>query len=131
MVAVQVGAGERYLEQLRAAGFPVHVAFWAQPSEQRWYLYLATPIVDEKGALEAYRALINLERQLDDVGVDSDEVRVVATTDTMAVAAAKLIEPKPGRTKPPTFVTRYYGSRLGGIDVDGVLVYPPRTAPAS
>ncbi|MDY3559451.1 hypothetical protein R5W23_000444 [Gemmata sp. JC673] len=124
LVTERVEAGKRFLAQLSAVGFPIAVAFWARPSDEQWFLYLASPVVDEKGGHEAYRDLTLHERRFDNVGLDPFEVRLVSPSDTMAVAAAKLIEPKPWQPKPSPFMTRFDGSRLGGIDVEGVLVYP-------
>ncbi|MDY3552392.1 hypothetical protein R5W24_001474 [Gemmata sp. JC717] len=124
LVTEQIKAGERFLAQLAAAGFSVSLAFWARPDEEGWHLYLATPLVDTKGPLGAYHDLTLHERRFDNVGLDPFEVRLVSPSDTMAVAAAKLIEPKPWQPKPSPFMTRFNGSRLGGIDVEGVLVYP-------
>lgn len=137
LVDEQVRSGERLLAQLAAVGFEITGAFWAQVSEEGvWFLYLASPVVDVKGLQEGYRDLLDHLRQLDYVGVGPFEIRLVSPSDTMAAAAAEVTRLKPGagpfavkNPKPYPGMTRFGGSRLGGVDVEGVLIYPPQLAP--
>src|ERR1039458_10039243 len=48
VVNEQAESGKRLIQTLVAAGFEVRLAFWAKPTEEgKWYLYLASPVVDE------------------------------------------------------------------------------------
>ena len=56
VVSEQTESGKRLIEVLVANGFDVRIAFWAKPTDEgKWFLYLASPIVDEKGPAAAYR----------------------------------------------------------------------------
>jgi hypothetical protein len=132
LVDAHVQMGEHYLKQLRATGFPVEGAFWAALAEESWYLYVVTPLVDKKGTRDTYTELIAHESKFAEQSLDGFDVRVVSPNDAMALAVAELVRPKPGpgpfgikNPKPYPGMTRFNGSRLGGVDVEGALIYPP------
>ena len=63
VVSEQTESGKRLIQTLAAAGFEVRVAFWAKPTDEgKWYLYLASPVVDEKGPFAAYRLVHDVLR---------------------------------------------------------------------
>jgi hypothetical protein len=137
LVDAQVRGGEELLARLAASGFEVATAFWAKPDGEPWFLYIATPAVDTNGPRGAYAELFSRLGPYDDTGIGLFEIRVISPSDTMAVAAMDVTRPKPARgpfavssPKPYAGMTRFNGSRLGGVDVDGVLIYPPRPAHA-
>jgi len=46
-----------------ADGFDVRLAFWTKPTDEgKWFLYLASPVVDEKGPAAAYRLVRDVMR---------------------------------------------------------------------
>jgi hypothetical protein len=56
LVTEQAESGERLISALAADGFETRVAFWAKPTDDgKWFLYLASPMTDEKGPAVAYR----------------------------------------------------------------------------
>ncbi len=133
VVSEQLDSGKKLIEALGDAGFEVPVAFWAKPTEaDKWYLYLASPFVDEKGPLEAYGLVIDVLDSVPDIWIDPFEVRVVGLRDSLATAA---IERRESRTlvgpsgasarRPFPGITRLGGCVLAGYPFDGVLIYPP------
>jgi hypothetical protein len=132
VVTDQIVNGKRLIEALRAAGFAVSIAFWAKPTEEeKWYLYLASPMVDEKGSRVAYGIIHSVIRQMPDLWIDPLEVKVIEMKDTMtraALEATKLEIPDSHSAMPNAKsypgMTRFYGSTFGGVSVDAVSIYP-------
>jgi hypothetical protein len=56
LVESQIEDGQKFLARLTEEGFKVTAACWVKPSEDEgWTLYIATPMVDERGPIETYR----------------------------------------------------------------------------
>ncbi len=138
VVSEQTESGKRLIEALAAAGFDVRVAFWAKPSDDgKWFLYLASPAVDEKGPLAAYRFVFDVLRQIPDLRIEPLEVKVIGLNDSLAQAALAVTKPtvtdRPfavRNPKPYPGMTRFDGAVLGGVSVEGVYIYPPAQAAA-
>jgi hypothetical protein len=139
VVSEQTESGKRLIKALVAGGFDVQVAFWAKPTDEgKWYLYLASPFVDDKGPRTAYRLVHRILRETPDLWIDPFEIKVVGLNDSIARAASELTRPQvPGSPfaawgpKPYPGMTRFGGSTLGGVDVDGAYIYPPPRSGAS
>jgi hypothetical protein len=133
VVSEQTENGKRLIDALAVDGFEVRVAFWAKPTEEgKWYLYLASPFVDDKGPATAYRFVHDLLRKTPDLWIDPFEIRVVGLNDSLTRATLEVATPKSSDSpyavrhpRPYPGMTRYNGATLGGMDVDGVYVYPP------
>ena len=69
-----VKLGEKILESLDAAKFPVSVATWILTEEDGWQLVIGTPLYDRGGPSEAYRKLIDVLRK------DDPESRISTTS---------------------------------------------------
>ena len=64
VVSEQTEDGKRLIEALASAGFEVRVAFWAKPTDEgKWFLYLASPFVDENGLAAAYDLIFDILRK--------------------------------------------------------------------
>jgi hypothetical protein len=133
VVSDQTESGKRLIEALKAAGFEVRVAFWAKPTDEgKWYLYLVTPTVDTNGPATAYRSIISIMRQIPDLGIDPFDIKVLGLNDSFAQAALAMTIPTVADSpfavrnpKPYPGLTRFGGSVLGGISIDGAYIYPP------
>ena len=133
VVNEQTESGKRLIEALATAGFDVQVAFWAKPTEDgKWYLYLASPTVDQKGPAIGYTIVFGVLRQTPDLWIDPFEVKVLGLKDSVAQAAlaARRSKFENGtfgirRQKPYPGMTRFGGSVLGGVSIDGAYIYPP------
>jgi hypothetical protein len=138
VVSEQTESGKRLIEALAAAGFDVRVAFWAKPTEDgKWFLYLASPAFDEKGPLAAYRFVFDVVRQIPDLWIEPLEVKVIGLNDSLAQAALALTKPTVAdrpftvlNPKPYSGMTRFGGSVLGGVSVEGAYIYPSAQAAA-
>jgi hypothetical protein len=139
VVMGQIDGGKSLIESLRDVGFDVRTAFWARPTDdEKWFLYLASPVVDAKGLQAAYGVVHRVIRQKPELWIDPFEVRVLGENDTLAVAAREVIKPRMAlgpfavpNPKPHVGMTRFNGSSLGGVSVDGVYIYPPSIAAVS
>lgn len=62
--------GRKIIGELKRAGIPIAVAFWAHVSQiSEWQLFIATPLVDSKGPKVAYEQVLST---LDTAGIDLD-----------------------------------------------------------
>jgi hypothetical protein len=126
----QLDDGERFIEALAKDGFEIQVAFWAKPTEdEKWYLYLASPMVDEQGPRAAYLVVQAFLRKSPDLPIDPFEVKVVGLKDSLTHAALAIIKPASpaspyaGR-RPKRYPTWFGGSTLAGRSIDGAYIYP-------
>lgn len=133
VVNEQIDSGERLIEALSAEGFNVGVGFWAKPTEEgKWFLYLASDLVDSDGPAVAYRLVHDVMRKTPDLWIDPLEVKVLGLKDSLALDAMNVTRPKVPdspfavRTpKPFQGMTRFGGATLGGVSIDGAYIYPP------
>lgn len=116
LVNDQTDAGSELLTRLKSAGIAVTVAFWAFATEdQRWYFYIATPMVDDEGLAMAYRK-VNVERgRLRSPWLQRNELRLISNTDPIALGALEYADEH--------FGTTYGGRTLGSLIVDGAYIY--------
>lgn len=139
VVSQQTDEGKRLIEALAKDGFHVQVAFWAKPTDEgKWFLYLASPMVDDKGPAAAYRFVHRVLRNMSDVLIDPFEIRVVGLNDSLTEAVLALIRPKAPKgpsavqnPKPDRGMTVFEGETLGGVSMDGAYIYPPSLPAAS
>jgi hypothetical protein len=119
LVDEQISDGERLLDRLRQEGIAVRAAGWVKPAdEERWSLLVATPLVDEKGPIGAYREVYRVLRSLEDVRVKDYEVKLVGEGQR---AAKDLLEAQP---RYPAGLQRSRLTSVGGVPVEEVYVYP-------
>lgn len=120
LVENQIDAGQRLLDQLEEEGIAVRAACWVKPTqEDRWSLYLATPSMDEKGPLEAYRQLTPAFRSLESGWLTSSDVILVGEKHPLVKDALAILQRFPhGAPIPSPFPL------LGGIPIENVYVYP-------
>ncbi len=132
VVSEQTESGRRLMEKLPEEGFEVRVAFWAKRTdEETWYLYLASPFVDEHGPTVAYRRVFDVMRQMSDLWIEPLEVRVIGINDSLTEAVLAVMKPKvpDGKfavrhPKPYPGMTRLGNSALSRLDIVGAYVYP-------
>jgi len=95
MVSQQTDRGKRLIESLATDGFDVRIAFWAKPTDEgKWFLYLASTLVDCKGPAVAYRLVHDILRKTPDLWIDPFEIRVVGLNDSLTEAALVATRPK-------------------------------------
>jgi len=120
LVENQIDSGRRLLTQLTKEGFVVRAACWVKPFDvDRWTLYIATPAVDEKGTLEAYRKLNPVLRSMGDGWLTNSDVTLVNGEHPIVKDALDILRRFPHKTP-----IRSPHSLLGGIGVEELYVYP-------
>ena|SRR5438105_2671544 len=122
LVDRRIDDGQRLVQQLLRDNFDVTVAFWLKTSEEDWWhLYVATKVVDERGPLEAYRALQASLQQLPSTTVSLTDVKVIGTSSPITRDVLKIQNRYSG-----TAPFRFSGvTHFGGITVEDALIYPP------
>jgi hypothetical protein len=128
LVERQIDDGRKLVEHLVQSGFPVTAAFWLNASEaSRWYLYIASPVVDQEGRRKAYgRVFAALSKKPEPVWIDPFEIKVVTTTSPMTQDVLAAQRAHPGKQP-----IRYRGTRLGPVSVEAAYLYPPEAAVAT
>jgi hypothetical protein len=125
LVRNQIDEGRRFLARLAVEGVPVTGAFWVKTSEEgRWFFYLATPEVDDKGLGDAYGEAYGVLDHVDPVCLTIFNVKLVSPANPIARDAMNLQQLHRGR-KP----LRINGSRVGDISAEEIYIYPPVTMP--
>ncbi|MBI1918690.1 MAG: hypothetical protein HYS12_28685 [Planctomycetes bacterium] len=120
LVENKLDDGQRLLDRLGEEGVIVRAACWVKPFEEdRWSLYIATPSVDEKGTLEAYRQVNPVLRSLGDDWITSSDVTLVGEKHPLVQDARDILRRFPHRGP-----IRSPRSLLWGISVEEVYVYP-------
>lgn len=129
MVNSELDGGAAFLEELRAEGVEVTVAFWAKLADAcNWTLYVASPAFDRDNDLSAYGVLQKIFADGPAFGVEFFDVQTVEPNYSMAVEAAEVVRAKAATPRPYMGVTRFRGSVLGGYEIDGAYIYPPPRA---
>ena len=133
LLTEEIDAGHTLVERLIDEGFEIDLAFWVKEAEAgRWYLYLVSPIVDSHSLGNPYRRLLPLIESMPELGIDPFKIKLVGLNDSMAVAAREIVRPRVPdspfavqRPRPYRGMTRFGGSTLGGVEIDGAFIYPP------
>ena len=95
MVNDEIECGKRLIEKLNNEGFEVQVAFWTRlMDEEKWYLYLASPFVNENGPKVAYGRVFDVMRKMTDLWIDPFDIRVILTNDSLTQGALAVTKPK-------------------------------------
>ncbi|HEY3787429.1 MAG TPA: hypothetical protein VGL71_01185 [Urbifossiella sp.] len=130
LVREQIEGGQELLDFLSADGIEVTAAFWAKETEcDLWDLYIASPLIQERGIAEAYGIILGKVRLLP----DPFEIKLVSPTDSIAKAANQISPRSAANSAAARRPPKYYDvASLGGIGVDGAYIYPlPDPAPAA
>ena len=119
LVADQIAEGRRLLVQLTGKGFDITVAGWLQTGEEdRWYLYIASKVVDDRGIADAYRTVYSTIQANPEFGIDPFDVKLIdrqnpITKDLLDIRGAGVSR----------IATRSRRPRLGQMSVDETYVY--------
>ena len=139
LVNDQILSGEQLFESLLSDGFDIRVAFWARSAEDgEWSLYLASPIVDEKGATAAYRVVNRSLRKIPS-WIDPFEIKVVGLKDSLTDAAFEVWKPNIPKSQLAATTPIFSGSicQINGssafsrLGIDRVLIYSPPRLPVN
>jgi hypothetical protein len=121
LVDRRIDDGQRLVQELLRDNFDVTAAFWLKKSEEDWWhLYVASKVVDERGPLEAYRAVQAKLQQLSGTTVSLTDVKVIGASNPITKDVLKIQKLCSG-TAPFRFGTGYFG----GTTVEEALIYRP------
>jgi hypothetical protein len=115
LLDADVKLGEKILESLDAAKFPISVAIWILNEEDGWQLAIGTPLYERGGPSEAYKSLIMALRKDDPESMDFDDVRLMGNRHPF-IRELRRSYPK---AKPGKRISGY----IGGIWLDDGVVY--------
>jgi hypothetical protein len=118
LLDADVKLGEKILESLDAAKFPISVAIWILTEEDGWQLVIGTPLYESGGPSEAYRKLIGAIRKDDPESRDFDDVRLMSNREPFVRELRRLF----GKTASVKGM-RLGGHLIGGIWLDDAVVY--------
>jgi hypothetical protein len=127
LVIEQIDAGRKFLDVFEKYA-PVRVAFWLKPSEDAgWYLHVASERIDFENLPRAYTEVLRMAQEVVDPNFDPFRVKLIGADDPLARAALDVYRRYPARIP-----TRFQGRVFGGMNVEGVYIYPPPVpAPSS
>lgn len=111
--------GRRRLSVVGASHFRVKAAFWWYlPESLEWRLAIATPLVDEKGPLEAYKDIQKVLIWHPDLNLSLQNISVLSPKDERVKAFNKALKIAPDR-----FGVRLTRSALNGTYIEDAYVY--------
>lgn len=115
-----VDDGRRLLSRLVQENIPVTMACWVKPVDRdRWSLYIATPLLDDKGAMRAYREVYRVLRSLENSWVTDSDVSLVGAVDPITRDVLDI-----RKRSPRKLATRSKRPQLGSLAVEETYVYP-------
>ena len=112
--------GRKLIDRLIQENIPVIMACWVKPVEDdRWSLYIATPLLDEKGAARAYREVYRVLRSLGNLWVTDSDIKLVGQDDPIT---RDVIDIK--KRFSVNLPTRSRRPQLGNVAVEETYIYP-------
>jgi hypothetical protein len=123
LVKEQIDAGAEFVRDFNDY-VAVSVACWVIPADSdNLFLYVASDDLDDSNIHVAYGEVL---RRLSGKGsqrLDPFQIKLVNSSDPVARDAIQI------RDRYPTMrLTRYHGTLIGGINIDGAYIYPPLSA---
>jgi hypothetical protein len=140
LVNEKIDDGKQLYDALASDGFDIRLAFWGRSIEdEKWYLHLASPVVDENGPRDVFRRVNDTLRKMPDLWIDPFDIKVVGMRDSLAEAALAVWEPRIPDSPFAVPNPKRYGSicRVEGstkferLGIDSACIYPPRRVPTS
>ncbi len=96
LVESDVKQGEELIKVLHDEGFPIHLALWLYRPDRyaELRLVIATPVLDEKGPIEAYKEVMTiLKRRHSNLLPLFSHIQIVSPTDSLIRAVRKTFPP--------------------------------------
>jgi len=120
LVDEQVDAGADFVRDFNDY-VPVSVACWVIPADSDdAVLYIASDDIDDSNFDVAYGQVLRKLSGKRSHWLDPFQIKLVNTSDPIAQDAIEIRD-----RYPAPLVTRYGGSSLGGMSIDGACIYPP------
>lgn len=120
LVKENIEAGARFLREFNDYR-PVSVACWFVPAEsENLYLYIASDQIDDTNFDVACGEVVRLLQGKNSQWLNMFQVKVANSNDRFAREAIAIRD----RYSNPQ-ATRYRGTSLGGVGIEGAYIYPP------
>ncbi len=120
LVEFQIDAGQRLIVQLIRDGFRVEAALWVKTEEEGiWFLYIASPIVEETGLPEAYRVLQSSLQRFQGIPLSLSDIKLIGRDNPITRDVLAILARFHG-----AIATRLSGKQLGGVSVEEAYIYP-------
>ena len=120
LVSEQIDAGEEFVRGF-CEYLPVAAAFWVNPADSEdWFLYVASPEVDDGNLDVAYGEVLRRVGTNKNQWLDAFQVKLLNSADPLATEVIRIRDRYPLKA-----VTRFNGSSIAGVPVNGALIYPP------
>jgi hypothetical protein len=117
LVADRIEEGQNLLDRLGENQIELIAACWVRSSEDdRWTLYVSTPIVDRKGPLAAYREVLGVLRSMEANWLTADNLVLIGEKHPVTGDVLSILQNHTG-------MTRTRRPFLGDTPVQEVYVY--------
>jgi hypothetical protein len=123
LVVEQVDAGADFVRDFNDY-FSVSVACWVNPAESdNVFLYIASDEIDDSNIDVAYGEVLRRLGRKRSQWLDPFQVKLITSSDPIARDAIQIRDRYAAKIP-----TRYQGSSIGGMSIDGAYIYPPLAA---
>jgi len=123
LVIEQIDAGAHFVRDFSDYA-SVSVACWVVPAESdNLFLYIGSDDINDANIDVAYREVLQRLRGRRNQWLDPFQIKLVNSSDPIARDAIQIRDRYPGKTP-----TRYHGTSMGGMSIDGAYIYPPLSA---
>jgi len=120
LVENQIDDAQRFLAKLVGSGFDVTAACWARTSEEdRWFFYIATKAIEEKGLAAAYGDAYGVLLAMDNPWISVSEVKLIPPTNPMVRDLLDIQRRSVSRM--PMHTRR---SHLGSLGIEEAYIFP-------
>ena len=125
LVNEQIDAGREFAKAFNAYE-TVDVFFWLNPADSsEWLLYVASKAIDDGNLDIAYGEVLRLVGSGRQMWLDAFQIKLINSEDALAQKAKEIRD-----RHPAPLATRYNGTSMASVAVDGVYIYPPLNAAA-
>jgi len=120
LVEHDIEDGKRLIKALDESGFKVRSALWFYVTEaDKWVLYIASPIFDDRGPSSSYAALQKVLLGVSPkLGLSLGDVAVVSPNDDLMKLFRRAV-----RTGPGISTMRFSRNTINGVFIQDALLY--------
>ena len=123
LVIEQIDAGKTFALDF-SDYVTVDVAFWINPVDsEEWFLYIASSEINDDNFDVAYGEVLRRLGSNKNQWLDAFQIKLLNCDDPLAMHVIEI-----RNRYSLKFPTRYNGSSIAGIAVDGAYIYPPIAA---
>src|SRR5947209_6006011 len=102
LVDRRIEDGQKLVQHLLRDNFDVAAAFWLKTSaDDWWHLYVASKLVDERGPVEAYRALQASLQQISGTTLSLTDVKLIGSSNPITSDVLKMQKRYSGKAPIP------------------------------